>query len=495
MDKQNSVNFTYEGNFNLYDNRSDASYTNINRLMEVYKLSTRSNESDGSGYSHGVTLSYTHRAKNPAEYLRITAQGNTGKNDNDRDFFQQFLRPDYIPTGIDSTQSQFFNNYNTSASIRVDYNKPLKGKGSHFSTGVVYNPSNYHNTLNTSFLRKTDSTFIPNDLLSNDFKFFQDLFTARAGLSFLFPGNIRLTVGMQAEHTQMGFNFIKGNSTDVQNTYWNLLPNFTVRKEFNKTLNTSLTYRATIRRPGIGELNPNIDYSDPYNLRFGNPFLVPSLADNYDWNISWVKGKYYINTSLGYNKVKNVINSIRTLVGGGKTQTTWLNIADRQEYQASAWGGFTFSKQFRVNGSAGYTYNQYSQAEKTLYKYRDGSTFYTSFNFTYTPTNVLSFEGSTRYSSFADPQGRSRSNLNMNIGVLRRFFDRRLIVSINVIDPFTVQQYTTNTYGSNFNMESFSSTNSRNFRLTVSYQLNKLVQKKVLSDKQKKAILDKLKKK
>lgn len=495
MDKQNSVNVTYQGNLNLYDNRSDASYTNINRLMELYTLSTRSNESNGTGYSHGVTLSYTHRAKNPAEYLRITAQGNTGKNDNDRDFFQQFLRPDYIPTGIDSTQSQFFNNYNTSASIRVDYNKPLKGKGSHFSTGVVYNPSNYHNTLNTSFLRKSDSLFIPNDLLSNDFKFFQDLFTARAGFSFLFPGNIRLTAGVQAEHTQMGFNFIKGNSTDVQNTYWNLLPNFTLRKEFNKTLNTSLTYRATIRRPGIGELNPNIDYSDPYNLRFGNPFLVPSLADNYDWNISWIKGKYYINTSLGYNKVKNVFNSIRTLVGGGKTQTTWLNIADRQEYQASAWGGFTFSKQFRVNGSAGYTYNQYSPTEKKLYKYRDGSTFYSSFNFTYTPTNVLSFEGSTRYSSFADPQGRSRSNLNMNIGVLRRFFDRRLIVSINVIDPFTVQQYTTNTYGSNFNMESFSSTNSRNFRLTVSYQLNKLVQKNVLSDKQKKEILDKLKKK
>jgi len=495
MDKQNSVNVTYQGNLNLYDNRSDASYTNINRLMELYTLSTRSNESNGTGYSHGVTLSYTHRAKNPAEYLRITAQGNTGKNDNDRDFFQQFLRPDYIPTGIDSTQSQFFNNYNTSASIRVDYNKPLKGKGSHFSTGVVYNPSNYHNTLNTSFLRKSDSLFIPNDLLSNDFKFFQDLFTARAGFSFLFPGNIRLTAGVQAEHTQMGFNFIKGNSTDLQNTYWNLLPNFTLRKEFNKTLNTSLTYRATIRRPGIGELNPNIDYSDPYNLRFGNPFLVPSLADNYDWNISWIKGKYYINTSLGYNKVKNVFNSIRTLVGGGKTQTTWLNIADRQEYQASAWGGFTFSKQFRVNGSAGYTYNQYSPTEKKLYKYRDGSTFYSSFNFTYTPTNVLSFEGSTRYSSFADPQGRSRSNLNMNIGVLRRFFDRRLIVSINVIDPFTVQQYTTNTYGSNFNMESFSSTNSRNFRLTVSYQLNKLVQKNVLSDKQKKEILDKLKKK
>jgi len=495
MNKQNSVNFTYQGNLNFYDNISEASYTNINRLLETYRLSTRSNESKGTGYSHGITLSYTHKGKNPAEFVRVIAQGNIGKNDNDRDFFQQFLKPDAAPTGIDSTQSQFFDNYNKSASLRVDYHKPLKRKGNHFSTGIVYNPSDYHNTLNTSFLRKADNTFIPNELLSNDFFFHQNLLTVRAGFGFLFRGEIRLTVGAQAEHTKMGFNFIKGNSADVQNNYWNVLPNLTIRKEFNKTLNTSLTYRATIRRPGIGELNPNIDYSDPYNLRFGNPFLVPSLSDNYDWNVSWIKGKYYVNTSLGYNKVKNVINSIRTLVGGGKTQVTWLNIADRQEYQASAWGGFTFSKQFRVNGSLGYTFNQYSETEKALFKYRDGSTFYTSINYTFTPTNVLSFEGSTRYSSFADPQGRSRSNLNMNIGVQRRFFDRRLIVSINVIDPFTVQQYTTNTYGSNFSIESFSSTNSRNFRVTVGYQLNKIVQKNVLSDKQKKAILDKLKKK
>jgi ferric enterobactin receptor len=89
-------------------------------------------------------------------------------------------------------------------------------------------------------------------------------------------------------------------------------------------------------------------------------------------------------------------------------------------------------KTFRVNGSLGYTFNQYSETEKALYKYRDGGTFYTSVNYTFTPTNVLTFEGSTRYSSFADPQGRSRSNLNMNLGVQRRFFDRRLIVSFNV---------------------------------------------------------------
>lgn len=494
LNKKNQLNITYQGNLNFYDNESFSTYTNINKDKQVYRYSTRTNSSDGEGFGHNTSVSYTHKAKNPAEFIRIILNANFNKNNNDRGFFQEFLQPDFVPTGIDSTQSQFFDNYNRAVTVRVDYNKPLKRKGSNFSTGVTYNRSYFHNSLNTSFLRKSDSLFIPNDLLSNDFVFRQNIFTARAGFGLQFGKGWRINFGAQAEQTTMGFNFIKGNSSDVDNSYWNLLPNFTLRKEFNKTLNTSLVYRATIRRPGIGELNPNIDYSDPYNLRFGNPYLSPTLSDNFDWNLSWIKGKYYINTSLGYNKLKNVFNSIRSLIGGGKTEVSWLNIADRKEYEASIWGGYTFSRQIRVNASMGYTMNRYSQAEKLLYKYRDGNSFYSSFNYTFTPSNVLTFEGSVRFSNFANPQGRSRSNINMNLGVQHRFFERRLIVSFNAIDPFTTQRYTTYTYGSNFNLESFNSSNTRNFRLSVSYQLNRVVQKSKLSDKDKKAALQKAKK-
>ena len=170
-----------------------------------------------------------------------------------------------------------------------------------------------------------------------------------------------------------------------------------------------------------------------------------------------------------------------------------MNIADRKEYEASVFGGYTFTKQFRMNASAGFTYNMYSEKEKQLYLYQDGGTFYTSLNYTYTPTNVWNIEGSTRFNSFADPQGRSRSNLSLNLGVQRKFFDRRLIVGFNMIDPFTPQQYVTVTRGKQFYIESVNATSTRNYRLSISYQLNKLVQKSNLTDKQKKDILEKLK--
>ena len=252
MNKRNQLNFTYQGNLNYFDNESVNTFVNINRNKEVYRNSTRTNGSEGEGYGHNASLSYTHKAKNPAEFIRVILNVNANKNNNDRAFFQEFLNPDFSATGIDSTQSQFFDNLNRSASIRADYNKPLRKKGANFSSGIFYNRSFFHNTLNTSFLRKSDGVFIPNDILSNDFEFLQNIFTARAGFGLPFEKGWRLNFGLQAEHTEMGFAFLKGNGSNVNNGYWNVLPNISLRKEFNKSLNSTLIYRSTIRRPGIG---------------------------------------------------------------------------------------------------------------------------------------------------------------------------------------------------------------------------------------------------
>ncbi|MCE2823984.1 MAG: outer membrane beta-barrel protein [Sediminibacterium sp.] len=479
FDKQHILSLTYQLNPNSFDNNATTTYTNINNQQQIYRLSNRNNHSVGGGLNHVLSGSYNIKQKTGPGYLRFIANANLSSSHNNRTFFQQFLFSDKTPTGVDSTQRQLFNTDNNSASLRVDFLRPLKTKQHNFNGGVSVLNTWYHGLVNTLFYRKSDQVFATNDLLSNDFTNEQLVATARAGLSYNFKSKYRLSFGVQAEYTNLQFVFLKGNASDVDNGYWNILPNFTLRKEFSKEMNTTLVYRATIRRPGIGELNPNVDYSDPYNIRFGNPYLEPTLSHNYDWNFSYVKGKYYVNTSLGYNQLTQVFNSIRTLQSGGKTEVTWKNIADRREYEASAWGGYTFTKKFRMNGSAGYIFNRYGASEKLLYKYRDGATFYTSLNYNFTPSNLLTFEGTARYNNFADPQGRSRSNLTVNLGVQRKFFDRRLIVSINIIDPTTQQQFQTFVYGANFNLESFSSSNTRNYRIAISYQLNKVVTKPV----------------
>lgn len=493
--KKSSMSFVYQGNLNLFDNSSHSLYTNRDSVLRVYRASSRNNSYEGSGYSHGFSSSYQWKGKNPVEKLQVYSGISFSKNDNDRGFYQQFLQTDFLPTGLDSTQIQLTDNYVTSFSVNANYNKPLNDTGTTFlSVGSSYASNTYHNMLNTSFLRRTDHVFVGNELLSNDFYFNQSIFTARASLIFGMTRNIKLIAGVQAEHTLTEFEFIKGNAPNANNSYWRLLPSLTIRKEFDKDFNMSFVFRETIRRPGITELNPSIDYSDPYNVRFGNPYVQPSLTDNFDLNLSYVKKNFNINGSLGYNRVKNVFNSIRTLVDSGKTQITYQNISDQEEYQASVWAGITIAKKLRISISGGYNYYKYSEREKILYKYVDRGTFYTTFNYSYSPDNLTNIEANNRFTSFAGPQGRSRSNINMSISAQRKFFKKRLTIGVSAIDPFGLQKYNGFTAGTNFNIESYSVTNTQNFRISVSYQLSRVMVKSNLNAQQKKDALEKLKK-
>ncbi|MFX8512400.1 outer membrane beta-barrel protein, partial [Acinetobacter baumannii] len=76
----------------------------------------------------------------------------------------------------------------------------------------------------------------------------------------LLPNNFKLIGGLQAENTATSFEFMKGLANNTHNSYWTLLPNISLRKQFNRKMNGGLYFRQSIRRPGITELNPSVDY-------------------------------------------------------------------------------------------------------------------------------------------------------------------------------------------------------------------------------------------
>ena len=66
----------------------------------------------------------------------------------------------------------------------------------------------------------------------------------------------------------------------------------------------------------------------------------------------------------------------------------------------------------------------------------------------------------------------------MNVGIQRKFLDKKLTVTANIIDPF-VQENRTFTYGSNFNLQSYSTAQTRNFRLSIGYNFTKSPARKI----------------
>lgn len=476
INKNNLLNFVFNYNQNDYDNTNNTEYRNINRFGELWKLSRRDVTSEGANKSPNLSLSYTWKGK-PGETLKLISSYNYSDNESDRVFFQQFFTPDQLPTGQDSLQKQLTDTRVNGHTIRVNYDRMLDNKKTFISAGSHYNRSNNHVVVQASYKKKPEGTMVGLDLLSNDFLFHQTVTNYRASVKQVLGENFSFTAGTSVEKTGIWFELLK-EGRDVKNDYWTWLPFANINKTWKEKLNLTLAYRRTIRRPGIGELNPTIDFSDPYNIRFGNEKLEASTAHNFDFVAGRTRPKYYINLGAGYNIVEDVFSTVRTLLPDGKTQVTWENISGRKEYELSTWNGITLTRKLKVNLSASYIHSKYSEFDKSVRKFRDGGSFTSNLNTNFLPTELWSLTASFNLNRFANPQGYARWNTSMNFGLQRKFFNKKMIVTVNAIDPFSNQQRRIFTYGTNFNLESFSNTVTRNFRLTLAYNFTKTQKKK-----------------
>lgn len=476
IDKRQSLNFVLQYNQNDYWNRNTTEYTNINRFGDIYRLSERTIRSEGDSYSPNLNFSYTRKGKVAGESLKIITGANFSFNTSLRNFYQQYFNPDHSFSGIDSTQKQFTDNKSNGYNIRINYDKPLSNKKTFLSFGTFYNRSNSHIEVDASYLKKPEEVFQKSDPLSNHFRFHQGITNFRGSVRQLIKENFSVTAGVAVENTSISFELYKENR-NAKNNYWTWLPFANINRSWKDKLNLTIAYRRSIRRPGINELNPAIDFGDPYNVRFGNEKLVASTALNFDLVLGRTKQLYYMNLGLGYNIVEDIFSQVRTLIPGEKTQITWENISGRKEYEMSTWGGVTINKKMKVNLSASYTYNVYSDFDKTVNRYRNGGSFTSNMSSTYTPKDVLNFTGSFTFNRFANPQGFARWNWSMNVGIQRKFLDKKLIVTFNIIDPF-LQETKNFTYGTNFTLQSFSTAQTRNFRLSVGYNFTKTANKK-----------------
>ncbi len=471
LTKNHLLNFVLLYNQNNFDNNNITRYKNINRFGELYRLSDRTIASSGDGYSPNLSLNYTWRAKKPGEVLRIYTNYNFSDNTNDRSFYQQFLAPDYSFNGNDSTQLQLTDNFSNGYSIRASYDKSLNKK-TFLSLGSFFTHSISDIEVNASYRRKGDGAMLPLDLLSNDFIFHQRITSFRASVKEVIAPNFSVSAGTLLEKTAIEFDLIKAGR-DTTNRYWTFMPFANINKTWKNNLNLTFSYRRTLRRPGINELNPTRDFSDPYNIRAGNPGLVASPAHNFDLVVGKSKGAFYGNIGLGYNVVSAIFNPIRNLLSNGSTETIWQNISGRKEYELSTWSGYTFAKKLRVNISASYIYNIYGQYDKDFRKYRDGGSFTSNLNTNYIFKTIYTATGNFTFNRFANPQGTVRSNVSMNLGLGAKLLNKKMTVTLNIIDPFVQQQNRTFTYGTNFNVENYSTTNARNYRLSVGYSFSK----------------------
>jgi outer membrane receptor protein involved in Fe transport len=89
-----------------------------------------------------------------------------------------------------------------------------------------------------------------------------------------------------------------------------------------------LSYSKRITRAASSDLNPFTSYSDPFNLRKGNPYLNPEFIDSYDLAYAFESKKFNLSVSSYFRRNIGVITRFKEFYDNNTSAITFRNISE-----------------------------------------------------------------------------------------------------------------------------------------------------------------------
>ena len=154
--------------------------------------------------------------------------------------------------------------------------------------------------------------------------------------------------GLRYEHTFIDASTKEGGPIGIGD-YGVLVPSVNASKTYNGTT-VKLGYNRRIQRPGLQQLNPNFNASNPQVITVGNPALRPELTDNFELGLSRTIKKTFINATFFGRVTDNAITQISrpsdTLRGA--IVTTYQNIGRQRAFGTNIFANVAITSKINV---------------------------------------------------------------------------------------------------------------------------------------------------
>ena len=314
-----SIEF-YTGNYSQDNNQLTSGYDSIHSLTQAYRLLTGASNDFGG---LDASLNYQRGFKKDKNQLltlsyKYSYSPNTQDINNSITDTFNFYLPDYKQ-----------NNHagNKEHTIQVDYVQPIKKIN--LEAGAKSILRNNFSNFETSSYDEITKDYEVNPSQTNDFNYDQNIYSVYNSYSAKWD-KLNAKAGLRLEHTTVRADFTS-TSTTVNQDYNNLIPSLSVQWNL-KSSNISLGYTDRISRPGIYQLNPFVDLTNPNFINTGNPNLQPEVNHSFELNYS-IFSKNSITAGLSYAFSNNSVQTVTHLqavnsngISDTVTVTTYENL-------------------------------------------------------------------------------------------------------------------------------------------------------------------------
>ena len=374
-----------------------------------------------------------------------------------------------------------YQQYNKSGSrehtLQLDYAHPYKKLTIEAGAKGIFR-DNFSDFESSNF-DAGQGKYIANPLQSDQFTYRQNVYGLYNSYQlkldkWSFKGGVRL------EHTAVRGDFTSSNATVAQD-YNNLVPSINIQHTINKS-SFGIAYTDRIQRPGIWQLNPFVDMSNPKFISTGNPNLHPELLHNFELNYSHF-AKNSITAGLSYGFSNNTIQPVNTLrvdsTGGQRdtvTVTSYQNLGFNKVLGLNLNTNFTLTPALTLslNGQLNHIWVSGSY-NGVLYR-NDGFTGNAEFNAAYKFKKGFRFSIDAGYfSGDVTLQGKTNAFVYSSYVVSKSFWGKKATVSLVANNPYSrVFTGRSNSHTVDFYQTSYNQFPYRTYAIRLNYKFGKL---------------------
>lgn len=429
---------------------------------------TLNNNNNGKFSALDLALNYQMGFKSSKDKLltlsyKYSYSPNKQFNDNmysERVFYPETTYPDF---------QQYNNAGNKEHTVQLDYASPLTRQIS-VEAGAKAILRNNYSYYHVNDRDPDNGNYVTNDTLTDNFNYQQNVYSVYNSYQLKFD-KWTGKAGLRLEHTDL----------NLGSDYNNLIPSVSIQRNF-KTSSLNFGFTQRIQRPGIFQLNPFVDKSNPLFVSTGNPELRPELNNTFELNYSNF-AKNSINLGLSYafsnNSIQNV-SSLQTVIIDGEPQnvtyTTYENLGTNKTLGLNVNTSINFSKHLSLNLNGQVNYVWLTGTFGGHFYKNDGITGNAFGNLRYKFDNgfalgILGFFNSGGVTL----QGESSTFIFNQYLVSKEFLNKKLTVSLVANNPYSkYNTFRTTTTTADFYQTSYNENYYRSFAIRFNFRFGKL---------------------
>ncbi|MEJ5995087.1 outer membrane beta-barrel protein [Pedobacter sp. Du54] len=458
-----SAQLNYNANSNESLSKQYSTLKNSTSLLQSYELN---NTLEGSGNGVDAALNYQLGFKKDKNRL-LTFSYRYYRFSND-----QFNNVNVFNPIAYTLPNYRQNNTGGSAekTVQIDYVYPYKKLTVEAGVKAIFRDNN--SSFNFLSLNSAGQ-FVLDPLRTDGFNNEQNVYGIYNTYQFAFK-DWGIKAGIRAEQTEIDAIF--STTTTLHTNALNFIPSISINRKFKDMSSLNFGFTSRIQRPGINQLNPFVDRSNPNLESSGNPDLKPMSGQSIEVNYSRFK-KASLNIGIRGMFFDNVIMPrVVTDPTTNITRSSFGNTGSASLIGISLNINYPITAKLRANLNAMANYGQVKGEINGVLLETSGFLSRAFSSLSYRPSKTWQGTATINYNgpNFT-LQRSSNAFVSSSFSVNKDLLKTKLSISFAANNAFNkYRKAMSYTNGPNFTQESYNQNYQRNFTASLNYRFGKL---------------------